>query len=61
MDNTNAHELRPLLQEALEQLRSALNLLDDGHAPAQIGARVDMAIHELSTVLTGPSGEPSRV
>jgi hypothetical protein len=36
-----------LLLEALERLRSALQLLDAAPAPAHIGAHVDLAIHEL--------------
>ena len=55
MDNANAHFQRPMLLKALEQLRSALSLLDDGNAPPQIGAHVDLAIHQLSTVLASNS------
>ena len=51
MDNVAAHDERSLLLEALEQLRSALSLLDDGNAPSQIGAHVDLAIHQLSIAL----------
>jgi len=37
-----------LLSKALDELRSALALLDEvGAVPAQIGAHVDLAIHEL--------------
>ena len=56
MDNANARDQRPILLTALEQLRSALILLDDGNAPSQIGAHVDLAIHQLSTVLASDSG-----
>jgi hypothetical protein len=38
-----------LLWTALDHLQFALDLLDRACAPAQIGARVDGAIHELET------------
>jgi hypothetical protein len=42
------HEGREeLLSNALEHLRSALHLLDLAEAPAQMGARIDLTIHEL--------------
>ena len=40
-----------LLSNALEHLRLALHLLDETDAPAEIGARVDLAIHELYLVI----------
>jgi len=43
------------LAEALEQLRSALQLLDDSDAPAHIGAHVDLAIHEVYSTLARSS------
>ena len=36
---------------ALEHLRTALRLLDQSGAPAQIGAHVDLAIHQLQDAL----------
>jgi hypothetical protein len=36
-----------MLLEALTNLQSALDLLDRSSAPAQIGAHVDLAIHDL--------------
>lgn len=35
---------------ALNHLRSALSLLDEVHAPAHIGAHVDLAIHQLRSL-----------
>lgn len=40
-----------MLAEALDQLRSALDLLDSAFAPPHIGAHVDLAIHELYLVV----------
>jgi hypothetical protein len=44
-----------MLWEALDQLRSALQLLDSASAPAHIGAHVDLAIHELYSAAAGIS------
>lgn len=45
--------LQLMLLEALDLLQAALALLDQAAAPAQIGAHVDLAIHQLgSTVAT---------
>ena len=46
---------REMMSDALEQLRSALQLLDGAQAPAEIGAKIDFAIHELFLVLAGMS------
>ena len=35
------------LSKALQQLQSALDLLDRASAPPAIGAKIDLAIHEL--------------
>jgi hypothetical protein len=40
-----------IMSDALEQLRSALALLDEAGAPSEIGAKVDLAIHELFLAL----------
>jgi hypothetical protein len=40
-----------LLTDALRHLQSALDLLDEAAAPAQIGAHVDLAIHQLGSLL----------
>ena len=40
-----------LLTDALSLLQSALELLDEAAAPAQIGAHVDLAIHQLGSLL----------
>lgn len=45
-----------MLWAALNHLHSALDLLDQASAPAQIGARVDGAIHEVESVVAS-SGE----
>lgn len=36
---------------ALEHLSTALRLLDEIGAPAQIGAHVDLAVHQLEELL----------
>lgn len=36
-----------VLRTALDHLERALRLLDDGDAPGDIGAHVDLAIHRL--------------
>jgi hypothetical protein len=48
-----------MLSEALEQLRSALQLLDSASAPSHIGAHVDLAIHELYSAVAGISAGPA--
>jgi hypothetical protein len=35
------------LSDALEQMESALQILDDLDAPADIGAHLDLALHRL--------------
>jgi hypothetical protein len=40
-----------ILWDALNHLQSGLDLLDRASAPAHIGARVDLAMHELKSVL----------
>jgi hypothetical protein len=51
------------LTEALDQLLSALQLLDSAAAPPQIGAHVDLAIHELHSAvartMAGPAFTPN--
>lgn len=48
------------LESALSRLRSALELLDQAEAPAQIGAYVDLAIHQLEAAIAGQSQERLR-
>lgn len=43
---------------ALNHLRSALGLLDAASAPAQIGAHVDTAIHQLQDALASAAARP---
>lgn len=45
------------LRDALNHLQSALDLLDRAGAPAQIGAHVDLARHELIPLVPSSSGE----
>ena len=40
-----------LLWDALSHLQSGLDLLDRASAPAHIGAQIDLAIHELKSIL----------
>ena len=40
-----------MLSEALEQLQSAIELLDIAHAPAHSAAHVDLAVHQLVSVI----------
>jgi hypothetical protein len=42
---------REMLSAAADQLQSALALLDCAEAPAQIGAHVDLASHQLKAAL----------
>lgn len=42
------------LTQALELMRSALELLDQANAPADLGAHLDLAICRLETVLDTP-------
>jgi hypothetical protein len=39
------------LSAALEQLRSALRLLDGAAAPSEIGAHIDLAAHQLELTI----------
>jgi len=47
-----------MLLEALTNLQHALDLLDQASAPAQIGAHVDLAIHELSAAVAAIPRDP---
>ena len=47
MNNEPVSEDRRLLVLALDQLQSAIALMDQGHAPGHITAHVDLAIHQL--------------
>jgi hypothetical protein len=40
-----------MLADALSLLQSALDLLDEAAAPAHIGAHVDLALHQLGSML----------
>jgi hypothetical protein len=51
MGNAVDASRQELLSKALEQLRSALELLDAASAPGQIGAHVDQAANDLYTLL----------
>ena len=43
--------LQQMLLEALDLLNAALDRLDRAAAPAQIGAQVDLAIHQLGSIV----------
>lgn len=48
-----------MLHDALDHLRLALDLLDGAAAPPQIGAHVDLAIHQLGSIVTeAPKVQP---
>lgn len=51
MDEDSGRE--QMLQEGLSLLKSALDLLDRAAAPAHIGAHVDLALHQLASLLSG--------
>lgn len=51
MDNQlDSHE--QLLAQALVQLNSAIDLLDQAQAPEHIAAHVDLAIHQLRDAMS---------
>ena len=50
-DNPRLSSPNLLLGQALDQLRSALQLLDDAHAPGDIGAHIDLAVSRLEDLL----------
>ena len=49
--NDLQEDRQQVLAEAARHLRSALELLDSVEAPAQIGAHVDLAAHQLEAEL----------
>lgn len=51
MMNSNPLPARSLLEAALEQLHSAIALLDRAGAPGQIAAHVDLAANQLADIL----------
>lgn len=51
MRDRRSTEQHNLMLEALSHLEGALVLLDRAAAPGQIGAHVDLAIHDLSAVV----------
>lgn len=51
MRDRRSTEQHHLMLEALSHLESALELLDRASAPGQIGAHVDLAIHDLSAAV----------
>ncbi len=48
-----------MLTDALNLLQSALDLLDEAAAPAQIGAHVDLALHQLGSLLEEAGNSPA--
>ena len=58
MRDGNEEGRQEMLSEALEHLRTALQLIDTAEAPATIGARIDHSIHELYLLIaTMTSGD----
>lgn len=55
MANAPDRAREEIMYDALEQLRSALILLDAASAPSEIGAKIDLAIHELFLALADSS------
>lgn len=49
--DTHANDRQQMLRNAHQLLLDALDLLDQATAPAQIGAHVDLAAHQLGTLL----------
>jgi hypothetical protein len=57
MDHARETEM---LSKALERLQSAIQLLDDARAPAQIAAHVDLAAHQLRSVIAAAKVKAAR-
>lgn len=49
----NRPESRALWSLALDRMSEALALLDQSHAPPEIGAELDLAINRLRTAIDG--------
>ena len=56
--NSHSTDQQRLLRNALDLLQAALDVLDDAAAPAQIGAHVDLAVHQLAETIHGMEGGP---
>ena len=54
-------DTQDMLRDALNLLQTALGLLDRAGAPAQIGAHVDLAAHQLAEALAGRVDEPQLI
>jgi hypothetical protein len=50
-----------LLEQALEQLQSAIALLDCAGAPGQIAAHIDLAVNQLRDIVSPPQDTLSRL
>jgi hypothetical protein len=59
-DDTGFNRQR-LLSEALQQLRSAIELLDEANAPAHIAAHVDLAAHQIEGVIDTRATDPPTI
>ena len=55
------HAIDMQLVEALNQLRSAIALLDQSRAPAHIAAHVDLATHQLEELIESRSPAQSGI
>ena len=51
MQGQSSCERQQPLSRALKHLRSALEQLDEGGAPAHIGAHVDLAVNQLELTI----------
>lgn len=56
----NDQDVWPLLHVALQQLQSAIELLDRCSAPGQIAAHVDLAANQLQDILSVARPEASQ-
>ena len=44
---------KSVYQEALDNMKTALELLDEAGAPPEIGAHLDLAMHRLTPCING--------
>lgn len=56
---TSACAEQPTLMQARDLLRSALELIDQGRAPGEIGAYVDLAICRLDEAIAEWGSQPA--
>jgi hypothetical protein len=56
--DSHSTDQQQMLRNALDLLHAALDMLDGAAAPAQIGAHVDLAVHQLTDTIQTMEGEP---